>query len=229
MKYKKIVEGKFLERPNRFVAYVEIQGQIEKVHVKNTGRCRELLIPNARLILEDCSHIKTRKTRYSIIAVYKGNKLINMDSQVPNQVVYDGISQGLVEELGQVENLKREVGYLNSRFDIYFEKNGIKSFLEVKGVTLEEARLAKFPDAPTSRGKKHILELIKAKEAGYGAYIFFLIQMEDVEAFSPNWKMDRDFSQALELAYKSGVEILVYNSKVSKDSIELLEKIDFRL
>ncbi len=229
MDYKKIIKGTFIKRPNRFIAHVNINGSEEKVHVKNTGRCKELLVPGAKVILEDCRDNPSRKTGYSLIGVYKKDLLINMDSQVPNKVVFDAIKENKLKELGQVEKLKREVTYKNSRFDIYFEKDGVKSFLEVKGVTLEKNGIAMFPDAPTKRGTKHILELIEAKEEGYGAYIFFLIQMEKVDSFRPNTTMDPDFSKALKLAYDKGVNILVYNSSLTESSIEILKEISFTL
>ena len=229
MTYNKIITGKFVARPNRFIAQVEIEGRLERVHVKNTGRCRELLVPGARLILEDCSQNKNRKTRYSIIAVYKGDRLINMDSQVPNQVVHEAISEGRIARLGQVENLRREFSFLSSRFDIYFEKNGQASLLEVKGVTLEEEGRALFPDAPTARGRKHLLELVEALDLGYKSYVLFLIQMEEVHSFSPNQAMDPDFYQALLAGQEAGLEILAYNCRVTEDSIDLLEEIPVEL
>ncbi len=229
MIYNKILEAKFISRPNRFIAYVEINSKIEKVHVKNTGRCRELLLPGARLILEDCSHNKNRKTKYSLIGVYKGDQLINMDSQVPNKVVYDALKSGKIAEIPDIQEVKREVVYKNSRFDLAFKSQGQKSFLEVKGVTLEEDGLAMFPDAPTERGTKHILELIDALEAGYRSYIFFLIQINGIKKFSPNKKMDPDFYRALKLASEKGVEILAYNSIVKEASIELGERLEIIL
>lgn len=229
MTYNKIITGKFVARPNRFIAQVEIEGRLERVHVKNTGRCRELLVPGARLILEDCSQNKNRKTRYSIIAVYKGDRLINMDSQVPNQVVHEAISEGRIARLGQVKNLRREFSFLSSRFDIYFEKNGQASLLEVKGVTLEEEGRALFPDAPTARGRKHLLELVEALDLGYKSYVLFLIQMEEVHSFSPNQSMDPDFYQALLAGQEAGLEILAYNCRVTEDSIDLLEEIPVEL
>lgn len=229
MIYDKIKSGIFLERPNRFIAKVEINGLIETVHVKNTGRCKELLIPGVKVILEDCSHNKTRKTKYSLIAVYKGETLINMDSQIPNKVVYDALLDDKIYGLTNLNLVKREKTYLNSRFDIYYERDNLKGFVEVKGVTLEDNAVAMFPDAPTERGNKHILELIKARENGYEANVLFLIQMSNVKLFKPNKITDPEFSKTLKLAYDSGVKILVYDSIVTEDSIVINKQIPFEL
>lgn len=220
MKYKKIIEGIFIKRPNRFIAQVLIDDIEETVHVKNTGRCRELLIPGAKVILEDCSDNPNRKTKYSLIAVYKGDILINMDSQVPNAVVFESIKDNKIP-VGKLNNLKREVTYQNSRFDIYFETDIKKGFIEVKGVTLENDCISRFPDAPTQRGTKHVLEMVKAVEEGYMGIIFFLVQMKGPEEFRLNWEMDKEFSQAVRFANENGVIIMAYDSIVSEDSIEL--------
>ncbi len=229
MKYTKVIEAEFLKRPNRFLAHVLINDKEEIVHVKNTGRCRELLIPGARVILEDCSDNPNRKTKYSLIAVWKEDILVNMDSQVPNKVVFDAINSQLVKDLEGIETLKREVTYGNSRFDLYFEDREKKGFIEVKGVTLEEDGLAMFPDAPTERGAKHIIEMIEAVKEGYRGIIFFLIQMKGPKLFRPNWEMDDKFSKALKLAQKNGVEILVYDSIIALDSIEIGQEVSFDL
>ena len=152
MIYDKIVTGTFVTRLNRFIAIVIVNGKEEKVHVKNTGRCRELLIPEVKVILEDCSHVSTRKTRYSLIGVWKQDVLVNMDSQAPNTVVYEAIKANKIPTLTQLIKLKREVSFKNSRFDLYFESAKEKGFIEVKGVTLENNGVAMFPDAPTERG-----------------------------------------------------------------------------
>lgn len=221
MEYKKVVEGIFLKRPNRFIAHVLINDIEEIVHVKNTGRCKELLIPGARVILEDCSANLNRKTKYSLIAVYKGDILVNMDSQVPNQVVFNALVENKVNGLLNLSYIKKEVSYKNSRFDIAFGDGEKEGFIEVKGVTLEEDGIAMFPDAPTTRGTKHIHEMIDAVENGYLGYIFFLVQMKKPEKFIPNWKMDKDFSQGVKLARESGVGILCYDSIVEENSIRL--------
>lgn len=225
MQYKKIVEGIFIDRPNRFIAHVLIDGKEEIVHVKNTGRCRELLVPDAKIILEDCLGNKNRKTRYSLISVWKGNMLVNMDSQVPNQIVYEALTKNMVQEFNDLDFIKREVFFENSRFDIYFEDGITKGFIEIKGVTLENDGVARFPDAPTERGARHVLEMIEAVKQGHRGIIFFLIQMKGPKVFKLNWEMDKEFSEAVKLASKNGVKILCYDSIVYKDSITIGEPI----
>jgi len=218
MEYKNIVRAKFIERPNRFIAVVDIDGKEERVHVKNTGRCRELLIKGADVLLEKSDRAE-RKTAYSLIAVYKGDKLINMDSQIPNGVAYEMVKNGKIASIGVPDVLKREVRYGSSRFDLYFEKDDRKGFIEVKGVTLENEGIAAFPDAPTERGTKHINELIKAKSEGYDAYILFIIQMKGVKEIVPNGKTDPDFEQALKKAGAKGVNIVAFDCIVTENSI----------
>lgn len=220
MKYQNIVQGIFIKRVNRFIAHVFIEQVEHVVHVKNTGRCRELLLPGVVVILEP-SQNPERKTKFSLIAVYKGATLINMDSQVPNHVVAEGLQSGLISEISRAQHIKKEVTYGNSRFDLYFENDQGKNFIEVKGVTLEEDGTAMFPDAPTLRGTKHVYEMIKAVQAGYGGYIFLLIQMKGVRCFKPNIKMDEEFAVALALAKSKGVTVLAYDSIVREDEILL--------
>lgn len=229
MKYKKTIEGIFINRPNRFIAQVLIEGKEETVHVRNTGRCKELLIPGAKVILEDCYHNTKRKTRYSLIGVWKRDMLVNMDSQVPNEVVFDAIKDRKIDGLEDVTFLKREVVYGKSRFDIYFETKENKGFIEVKGVTLENNGLAMFPDAPTVRGTKHVLEMIGAVNNGHRGIMLFLIQMKGPKLFRPNWKMDKNFSDAVKVAHEAGVEIIAYDSLVTDNSILLGEMIDIEL
>lgn len=226
MKYREIVQGEFVNRINRFCGEVKINGEKEVVHIKNTGRCKELLIEGAKVFLEP-SNNPNRKTKYSLIAVYKNDLLINMDSQVPNQVVAEALEKGYIKEVGNVDFIKREVTFQSSRFDIYFESGERKGFIEVKGVTLEENGLCKFPDAPTTRGTKHINELIEARKQGFETYIFFLIQMENITKFEPYKERDPNFAKAIENAIKSEVKVLVYNSKVSENSIELDKSVAF--
>lgn len=229
MKYKKIIEGIFLARPNRFIAQVLIDEKEEIVHVKNTGRCKELLLPGVKVILEDCSNNPNRKTKYSLIAVWKQNMLVNMDSQVPNEVVFNALKENKIQELKNLRYLKREVTFNNSRFDIYFEDEKQKGFIEVKGVTLENNHISMFPDAPTERGAKHVLEMIEAVNQGYKGTIFFLIQMKGPQSFKLNWEMDRKFSEAIKLAYENGVQILAYDSIVNNNSIQIGKSIEVDL
>ncbi|MCF6461333.1 DNA/RNA nuclease SfsA [Clostridium sp. Cult3] len=225
MIYHNIVEATFIERPNRFIANVQLGDKIEKVHVKNTGRCKEILKKGTKVYLEK-SNNPNRKTKYSLISAYKDGFLINIDSQVPNQVVYSSILSNKIPEISPVAFLKKEVNYGNSRFDLYFEKGDAKGFIEIKGVTLEIDGLSLFPDAPTERGTKHVYEIISSVKAGYESYIFFLVQIPDIRYFKPNEAMDKKFSDALILAKKEGVNILAYNSIVKYNEISLGEKVE---
>ncbi len=228
MEYQNIKEAIFLRRPNRFIAHVLIDGQEEIVHVKNTGRCRELLTEGARVILEKGAN-PGRKTKYSIIAVYKGDILINMDSQVPNAAAEEALKKGRLSEIGVPDFVRREMAYGESRLDLYYENNGRRGFIEVKGVTLEENGVAMFPDAPTQRGEKHVMELMRAREEGYEAGILFLIQMKGPYMFRPNRITDPKFAEALKRARGSGVKIMVYDSLVTENSILLDEKVEYEL
>lgn len=215
MKYSNIVEGKFISRPNRFIARVDIAGVEHTVHVKNTGRCKELLIPGCTVFLEKADN-QNRKTLYDLIAVIKGDRVINMDSQAPNTVFRQWVKKQLPNA-----TVKREITYKDSRFDCYIETETDKIFVEVKGVTLEENGYVRFPDAPTERGIKHINGLIDAVNNGYKAAVFFVIQMEDVISFSPNYDTQPRFGQALKNAEAAGVKILAYSCKVTPDSLEI--------
>ncbi len=219
MKYSNIVEATFIDRPNRFIAYAMINDEIVKCHVKNTGRCKELLIPNkTKVYLEDHGVNKNRKTRYSLVKVLKENRLINMDSQAPNYIAYEWLESKKLHP--DIVYIKREKKYGNSRFDIYYEReNGKKGFIEVKGVTLEENNIAKFPDAPTERGVKHIYELIEAKNNGYEANVLFVIQMKNVKHFEPNYKTHKAFGDALKAAKKAGVNIMAIDCIVTEDEV----------
>lgn len=217
MNYKNVISGKFLSRPNRFIALVEIDGKEEICHVKNTGRCRELLTDGARVMLE-VSDNPERKTKYDLVAVYKGDMLINMDSQAPNKVVDEWLRGG---GLGKPDVIKSECVFENSRFDFYLEANEKRIFVEVKGVTLEEDGVVKFPDAPTERGVKHLTELEKAIELGYEAYVIFVIQMEKCKYFTPNEKTHPAFANALKKAKESGVNILAYSCNVTEGSLSI--------
>ena len=226
MKYENVVKGIFISRPNRFIAKVNINGKEETVHVKNTGRCKELLIDGATVYLSHTDN-PFRKTAFDLIAVEKVTAngetiLINMDSQIPNFVVCEFLENS--ELFSKKAVIKREVTFENSRFDIFVIDEDKKAFIEVKGVTLEKDGLALFPDAPTDRGVKHLRELIKAKKQGYEAYVFFVIQMDNILKFSPNREMHNEFAVALKEANAAGVNILAYNCKVEKDSIGINRK-----
>ena len=226
MKYKeKIVSGRFLSRPNRFIAHIEINGQTEVCHVKNTGRCRELLQPGAVVYCADCLS-DSRKTRYDLIAVQKGTRLINMDSQLPNSAVKEWLQQG---GFGQLEQIKPETTLGDSRFDFSFSQDGRRCFLEVKGVTLEHDGVCAFPDAPTQRGVKHLQELTRLCQQGYGAYVLFVIQMENVKYLHPNDGTDPLFGQALRDAAAAGVQILAYDCKVTPDSMTIHRPVEIKL
>lgn len=224
MRYSNIVKGKFIERPNRFIAVVEISGKKETVHVKNTGRCKEILVPGADVYLEHAPS-PNRKTDYSLISAEKGGTLINIDSQVPNHIVYEAILANKIEVFKNISLLKREVTYQSSRFDLYFESDNQSGFIEVKGVTLEDHHVAMFPDAPTQRGTRHVMEMIDAVSEGYQGFIFFLIQMKKPNIFIPNFKTDPEFAKALQLAHSKSVKILCYDCIVTKNSIEISEAI----
>lgn len=227
MKYNQVVEGVFIERPNRFVAKVKIDEIIETVHVKNTGRCRELLIPGSRVFLSKASN-PNRKTAYDLISVYKENALgikggnpllVNIDSQVPNTVFEEYVGAG--HFLPGVLKIKREATYGNSRLDFYIETKDKQIYVEIKGATLEVEGKTMFPDAPTERGIKHINELIKAVEAGYDAYIIFVVQMAGTHSYSPNRKMHPEFAHALKVAHEAGVNILALECVVTPDSLTI--------
>ena len=223
MKYNNIVKGRFIERPNRFIAKVEIGGVTETVHVKNTGRCRELLVKGTTVYLEK-SNNPERKTGYDLIAVLKNGKtLINMDSQIPNAVTEEWLRKGNLFSKDAV--IRREVTHNKSRFDFYIEEGGRKIFLEVKGCTLETDGIARFPDAPTERGVKHINELIDCVNEGFEAYILFVIQMKGIKHFEPNDKTHSAFGDALRNAESKGVNILAYDCNVTKDTIEIDKEI----
>ncbi|MBR7122454.1 MAG: DNA/RNA nuclease SfsA [Oscillospiraceae bacterium] len=225
MVYENIVAGRFLARPNRFIAHVEIDGTIEVCHVKNTGRCRELLVPDAQVWCQK-SNNPNRKTKYDLISVLKGNRLINMDSQAPNAAAKMWLASG---GLGEIQNLKAESVYADSRFDFSFTKDGKLCFLEVKGVTLEENGICAFPDAPTLRGTKHLQGLTQAVKQGYGAYALFVVQMSDVDYLHPNDATDPVFGTALRQAAAAGVQILAMDCQVTPESMVIKNTVDVRL
>ena len=226
MQYANVISGKFISRPNRFIANVEIEGKVETVHVKNTGRCRELLVPGATVYLE-VSDKPERKTKYDLIAVEKGSLLINMDSQVPNKVVAEWIRDSTY--FGEVKLLRPEFTYGSSRFDFYLETAEEKILIEVKGVTLENDGVVSFPDAPTERGIKHLRELAAAAKSGFCAYVIFVVQMREAKYFTPNEACHPAFARALREAVKSGVKPLALTCRVSEDSISAEKFIEIRL
>ena len=215
MQYGKMVPGRFLRRPNRFIAHIEIDGKPEICHVKNTGRCRELLPVGAKVWCQDANS-PTRKTRYDLSAVQKGSRIINMDSQAPNAATREWLA---ADGLGQIENLKPESRFGDSRFDFSFTKDGVPCFLEVKGVTLENDGICAFPDAPTERGAKHLKGLTALAREGYGAYVLFVIQMSDVTYLHPNDITDPAFGAALREAATAGVNVLAMDCAVTVDSM----------
>ena len=221
MEYGKMVSGVFLARPNRFIAHVQIGGQVEVCHVKNTGRCRELLPAGAEVWCQESDN-PARKTKYDLITVRKGDRLINMDSQAPNAAVREWLLAG---GFGEISELRPETVHGDSRFDFSFLKDGRRCFLEVKGVTLENDGVCAFPDAPTERGSKHLRGLARAAEEGYGAYVLFVVQMEKVRYLHPNDGTDPAFGKALREAAEAGVQVMALDCKVTPGSMILNESL----
>lgn len=226
MRYDNIHKGKFLSRPNRFIANVEIDGKAEVCHVKNTGRCKELLIEGCTVWLEH-SDSESRKTAFDLVAVEKGDRLINMDSQAPNKAVGEWLREKM--PFGEGFSVYPEKKYGNSRFDFYLESQDRKIFMEVKGCTLEKDGVVLFPDAPTLRGVKHIEELSHCLDEGYEAYIMILVQMSDVKYFTPNYDTHPEFGEALEKAAQKGVKILCYDCNVTHDSMTVGKPVKVKL
>ena len=218
MQYQRIEKGRFLSRPNRFIAHVELDGRTEVVHVKNTGRCRELLIPGATVYLEKSDN-PARKTQYDLIAVEKGTLLVNMDAQAPNHVFREWAEAGNFQE--GLTLLRPETTWGDSRFDFYWEAGGRRGFVEVKGVTLEEDGHACFPDAPTERGVKHLNELVRCQTDGYEAAVCFVIQMAGMKDFAPNDRTHPAFGDALRRAAQAGVRIMARECAVTPDSLTI--------
>ena len=227
MRYANVISARFVSRPNRFIAYVDINGERELVHVKNTGRCRELLVEGATVYLS-VSDNPARKTKYDLIAVQKitpnGVILINMDSQVVNDVAEEYLSS-----LFPSAKIKREVTFGNSRFDFYIEDNGRSIFCEVKGVTLEHGGVVSFPDAPTERGVKHLKELILAKSQGYEAWVLFVVQMDNAKYLTPNDQTHKEFGDTLRQARDNGVKIFAISCQITPDTIIPYEEMEVRL
>ncbi len=223
MNYERIRKALFLERPNRFIAYADVDGRRETVHVKNTGRCAELLIPGAVIYIQESAN-PARKTKWDLIAVEKGDRLINMDSQVPNLIVREWIEKGNL--FRDITLIRPETTFGNSRFDLYVEADEKKVFIEVKGVTLEENGVCRFPDAPSDRAVKHLEELIRARKEGYETYVFFVIQMQGVKYFTPNTDTHPAFAEALRKAKEAGVNILAYDCQAEPERITVREPVD---
>lgn len=229
----KTIKGSFVKRLNRFEGIVAVEGREQLVHIPNTGRCREILIEGACVILE-IRESKTRKTSYELIMVYKGDSLISIDSQAPNRIVEEAVKNAMIEEITDYKYVKREVFYQSSRFDLFLKRTDESGkedscYIEVKGVTLEIDWIAKFPDAPTERGARHLRELTDARREGYRAMLVFLIQMENTKYFTPNKLMDVQFAEALQYAHDNGVEILSYDCSISESEILLNRRIPVML
>ena len=222
MRYGKVVTGTFISRPNRFIAKVMIDQKEVTVHVKNTGRCKEILVPGAKVVLYDSDN-PSRKTRYDLIAVYKGDMLINIDSQAPNAVVKESIES----ILGRCDKAVPEYTVGDSRFDFYVEDGDRRCFIEVKGVTLEFDGICMFPDAPTERGVKHLKGLMEALDEGYECYIALIVQMKGMKSFTPNYSTHEEFGIFLEKAYRKGVKILAYDCLITPDSMTVDSPLPF--
>lgn len=232
VEYQGIVKGTFIERPNRFIAICQVEGKEVVTHVKNTGRCKELLVSGVTVYLNYVPS-KTRKTDYDLISVLKGNKLINIDSQVPNEIVEESLLTGkmiLPNIKGTLQYLKREVVYQKSKFDFYFETDKAeKGFIEVKGMTLEKNNQVSFPDAPTLRGLKHVNELTSAVESGFYGGICFIVQMEEAELATINQEMQPALQVAVDQALKTGVNVIAYTCQVTPKTITINKSIPFKL
>ncbi len=225
MKYENMAVGKFIARPNRFIAHIEIDGKLEICHVKNTGRCKELLQPGVTVWCERAKNPQ-RKTKYDLITVQKGKRLINMDSQAPNIAAKEWLEKG---GLGEIQNLRPETFYGDSRFDFAFEREGKQCYLEVKGVTLENDGICAFPDAPTQRGAKHLRGLIDAVAAGCEGYVLFVIQMEDVKYLHPNDATDPAFGEALRQAAAAGIKVLAMDCRVTTDTMNIHKAVEVKI
>lgn len=226
MEYNNIYIGEFIERPNRFIAKVRLNDEICVVHVKNTGRCKELLVPGTKVYLEKSDN-PNRKTKYDLVSVCKGDRIINIDSQLPNDLVEEFLRE---EKLfADISLIKREKVYGASRFDFYIETKNRKIFMEVKGCTLEENGVVSFPDAPTQRGLKHINELMNAICHGYEAYVMFVVQMKDVLYFTPAKNIHKEFADTLKIASERGVKVLAYDCYVDSKNVKICNQVEVRL
>lgn len=226
MQYPNLTQGIFLRRPNRFIAQVELEGRLETVHVKNTGRCRELLVPGARVCLVKSDN-PSRKTAYDLVAVWKGTRLVNMDAQAPNHILAEYLPKSGL--FGPDLVIRPEFTHGDSRFDFLVESGGRRNLIEVKGVTLEQDSIAQFPDAPTERGVKHIRGLIQAQSEGFQSWICFVVQMEGIRAFRPNDATHPQFGQALRAARAAGVTVLALGCRVAPGAAEIAYSIPVEL
>lgn len=226
MRYSKISEAVFLDRPNRFIAKAELDGEVVTAHVKNTGRCKEILIPGAKVILAHSDN-PNRKTAFDLIAAYKGDLLINIDSQAPNKVYGESLTDGKI--YNGIVSVKPESTQGNSRYDFFIERGEDGIYTEVKGVTLEDNGIALFPDAPTERGVKHLRGLTSLINQGYKASVVFVVQMDRADYFTPNYEMHEEFGIAVEEAVEAGVEVTAYTCHVTENSMELAERIPVKL
>lgn len=225
MVYENIRKARFLERPNRFIAQVELDGKKQICHVKNTGRCKELLVPGVEIYVQEHDN-SARKTKYSLIAVQKGKRLINIDSQAPNKAAREWLEKG---GLFPLTRLQPESRYHDSRLDFYLEGEGRRAFMEVKGVTLEEDGVVLFPDAPTQRGIKHLRELSGCVKEGYEAYLLFVIQMKGVSYFTPNRSTHPQFADALAQAQAQGVQLIAMDCQVTPERMVLADFVEIKL
>lgn len=226
MRYEKVLQGRFINRPNRFIAQVELGGETAVCHVKNTGRCRELLVPGATVWVEERDD-PGRRTKYDLICVEKGDRLINMDSAAPNRVFGEYLAAGRL--VPEPELIRPETVFGSSRIDFYVESRGQGLFCEVKGVTLEDRGVVSFPDAPTERGVRHLRELVRAVEAGFGAYAVFVVQMEGARFFRPNRETHPEFADALAQARDAGVKVLALSCAVTPNSMEITTPLEVRV
>jgi len=226
MIYQNIKKAEFISRPNRFIANIKLEGKTEICHVKNTGRCKELLLTNAVVCVQEAEN-PSRKTKFDLISVYKGKKLINIDSSAPNKVFFEWVQNGNLFK--DVTKIRPELKHGDSRFDFYIEADGQKIFVEVKGATLEENGVVLFPDAPTERGVKHLNGLCDCVREGFSAYVVFVIQMRGVKYFTPNVKTHKAFGDALKTAAKSGVNIIAIDCDVTENSITANNFVEVKL
>jgi len=221
MRYDKVVEARFIERKNRFIAECEINGKVESVHIRNTGRCGELFVPDARVYLEPAPAEALRSTRWSLVSVERNGRIFNVDSSAPNRLFKEAVEEGslVLPGIGDVQQVKGEVGFGSSRLDFFIKGSLRDAFAEVKGVTLEQNGVARFPDAPTERGIKHLNELTHAVDSGYAAFAVFIIKFQGARSFSPNWDTHPEFGFALKKAREHGVEIIAVECCVVPDEI----------